>query len=79
MKIIFGIIFAVTIGLIGARFAGWFVDQLIATQRFVSPDQVAQFDIIARVAVTLIIALIGAAIGVWVSTRLRSRFFQREL
>ena len=79
MKVIFGILFAVIIGLIGARFAGWFVDQLIATQRFVSPDQVAQFDIIARVAVTLIIALIGAAIGVWVSTRFRSRLFQREL
>ncbi len=79
MKVIFGILFAVIIGLIGARFAGWFVDQLIATQRFVSPDQVAMFDIIARVAVTLVVALIGAAIGVWVSTRLRSRFFQREL
>ena len=79
MKIIFGILFGVIIGLIGARFAGWFVDQLIATQRFVSPDQVAMFDIIARVAVTLVIALIGAAIGVWVSTKLRSRLFQREL
>ena len=79
MKIIFGILFAVVIGLIGARFAGWFVDQLIAMQRFVSPDQVAMFDIIARVAVTLVIALIGAAIGVWVSTKLRSRLFQREL
>lgn len=78
MKVIFGILFAVIIGLIGARFAGWFVDQLIATQRFVSPDQVAQFDIIARVAVTLVIALIGAAIGVWVSTRFRRHFFQRE-
>jgi uncharacterized membrane protein YeaQ/YmgE (transglycosylase-associated protein family) len=79
VKIIFGILFAVIIGLIGARFAGWFVDQLIATQRFVSPDQVAMFDIIARVAVTLVIAAIGAAIGVWVSTRLRGHFFQREL
>jgi uncharacterized membrane protein YeaQ/YmgE (transglycosylase-associated protein family) len=78
MKVIFGILFAVIIGLIGARFAGWFVDQLIATQRFVSPDQVAQFDIIARVAVTLVIALIGAAVGVWVSTRFRRHFFQRE-
>jgi uncharacterized membrane protein YeaQ/YmgE (transglycosylase-associated protein family) len=78
MKVIFGILFAVIIGLIGARFAGWFVDQLIATQRFVSPDQVAQFDIIARVAVTLVIALIGAAVGVWVSTKFRRHFFQRE-
>jgi uncharacterized membrane protein YeaQ/YmgE (transglycosylase-associated protein family) len=78
MKVIFGILFAVIIGLIGARFAGWFVDQLIATQRFVSPDQVAQFDIIARIAVTLVIAIIGAAVGVWVSTRFRRHFFQRE-
>ena len=78
MKVIFGILFGVIIGLIGARFAGWFVDQLIATQRFVSPDQVAMFDIIARVAVTLIIAAIGAAIGVWVSTKFRRHFFQRE-
>ena len=78
MKVIFGILFAVIIGLIGARFAGWFVDQLIATQRFVSPDQVAQFDIIARVAVTLVIALIGAAVGVRVSTKFRRHFFQRE-
>lgn len=79
MKIIFGILFAVIIGLIGARFAGWFVDVLLDTQRFVSPDQVAMFDIIARVAVTLIIALLGAALGVWVSTRFRSRLFRREV
>ena len=79
MRVIFGILFAVIIGLIGARFAGWFVDQLIATQRFISPDQVAQFDIIARVAVTLVIAAIGAGVGVWVSTRFRSRLFRREL
>jgi uncharacterized membrane protein YeaQ/YmgE (transglycosylase-associated protein family) len=78
MKVIFGILFGVIIGLIGARFAGWFVDQLIATQRFVSPDEVAQFDLIARVAVTLIIAAIGAGVGVWVSTKFRSRLFQRE-
>jgi uncharacterized membrane protein YeaQ/YmgE (transglycosylase-associated protein family) len=79
MKVIFGILFAVIIGLIGARFAGWFVDVLIGTQRFVSPDQVAQFDLVARIAVTLVIALIGAGLGVWVSTRVRGRFFQREL
>jgi hypothetical protein len=79
MKVIFGILFAVIIGLIGARFAGWFVDVLLDTQRFVSPDQVAMFDIIARVAVTLIIALLGAALGVWVSTRFRSRLFRREV
>jgi uncharacterized membrane protein YeaQ/YmgE (transglycosylase-associated protein family) len=79
MRIMSGILFAVIIGLAGARFAGWFVDQLIATQRFVSPDQVAMFDIVARVAVTLTVALIGAALGVWVSTRFRSRLFRREL
>jgi uncharacterized membrane protein YeaQ/YmgE (transglycosylase-associated protein family) len=79
MRVIFGILFAVIIGLIGARFAGWFVDLLLDTQRFVSPDQVAMFDIVARVAVTLIIALLGAALGVWVSTRFRSRLFRREV
>jgi hypothetical protein len=79
MKVIFGILFAVLIGLIGARFAGWFVDQLIGMQRFVSPDQVAQFDIIARLGVTLAFALIGVFIGIFVASRLRGRFFRSEI
>lgn len=78
MKVIFGILFAVIVGLIGARFAGWFVDWLIGTQTFVSPDQVAQFDLIARGGVTLLAMLIGAIAGVIVAGRFKSRLIRRE-
>lgn len=79
MRIIFGIIFAVLVGLIGARFAGWFVDWLLGTQTFVSPDQVAQFDLIARIGVTLVAAIIGAIIGVIIGGQLKRRAIQHEI
>lgn len=78
MKLIFGILFAVVIGLIGARFAGWFVDWLIGTQTFVSPDQVDQFELIARGGVTLLAMLIGAILGVILAGRLKGRVIRRE-
>jgi uncharacterized membrane protein YeaQ/YmgE (transglycosylase-associated protein family) len=78
MKTIFGILFAVIGGLIGARFAGWLVDALLDVKRFASPDQVDQFDLVAKLSVTLAAALIGAFIGLWIATMLRSRFIRRE-
>lgn len=78
MRIIFAIIFAVILGLVGARFAGWFVDWLLGTQTFVSPDQVAQFDLVARIGVTLVVAIIGAIIGILVGGRLKKRMIQHE-
>jgi MFS family permease len=78
MRVIFGILFAVIIGLVGARFAGPFVDWLIGTQAFESPDQVAYFDLIARVGVTVAAALIGALLGILFAGRLRGRLIRRE-
>ena len=78
MKIISGIFFAVIFGLVGARFAGPFVDWLIGTQVFESPDQVAKFDLIARLGVTIAIALIGLIVGLIVAARLRGRLIRTE-
>ena len=78
MKAIFGILFAVLAGMIGARFAGWLVDALLDVKRFASPDQVDQFDLVAKLSVTLAAALIGAFFGLWVATKLRRRFIRRE-
>ncbi len=78
MRVIFAIVFAVILGLVGARFAGWFVDWLLGTQTFVSPDQVAQFDTVARIGVTVAAMLIGAIVGVLLASRLKHRVIQRE-
>jgi ABC-type multidrug transport system fused ATPase/permease subunit len=78
MRIIFAILFAVIFGLIGARFAGPFVDWLIGTQAFESPDQVAYFDLVARLVVTSVVALIGVFLGILVAGRLRGRLIRRE-
>ncbi len=78
MRIIFAILFAVIFGLIGARFAGPFVDWLIGTQAFESPDQVAYFDLVARLVVTGVVALIGVFLGILVAGRLRGRLIRRE-
>ena len=79
MRIIFAIMFAVILGLVGARFAGWFVDWLLGTQTFVSPDQVAQFDLVARIGVTLVVAIFGAIIGIVIGGRLKKRMTQHEI
>jgi hypothetical protein len=78
MKVIFGIVFAVLFGLVGARFAGPIGDWLIATQVFESPDQVANFDLAVRLAVTLLIALAGAFIGTLVGGRLKRYAIRAE-
>lgn len=78
MRIIFAIIFAVIFGLIGAMFAGPFVDWLIGTQAFESPDQVAKFDLIARLGVTGAAALIGVILGIIVAGMMRSRLIRHE-
>ena len=78
MRIIFGIVFAVIFTFLGARFAGWLGDLLIGAQRFASPDQVAEFEQIARIAVTAAIAILGAVIGVVLAPRLKSRMIRRE-
>jgi hypothetical protein len=71
MKVIFAIIFAVAFGLVGARFAGPLGDWLIATQVFESPDQVANFDLFVRLAITLLIAIAGVFVGILVGGRLK--------
>jgi len=78
MRIIFGIAFAVIFGLIGAGFAGPFVDWLIGTQTFESPDQVAKFDLLARLGVTALIGVIGLIIGLVVGARMRRHAIKRE-
>ena len=79
MRVIFGILFGVIFGLGGARFAGWFADLIQMEKRFESPDQVAQFRLVAEVSVTLAIALIGVAVGLIVAAKLRPRLFRREV
>ena len=78
MRVIFGILFAVIVGLIGARLAGPFVDWLIGTQAFESPDQVAYFDLVARAGFTVFTAIVGAIIGVLVAGRLRGRLIRKD-
>ncbi len=79
MRIIFGILFGVIFGLAGARFAGWVTDLIQMERRFESPDQVAQFRLVAEVSVTLAIAMIGVVVGLIVAARLRPRLFRREV
>jgi hypothetical protein len=78
MKVIFGIVFAVLFGLVGARFAGPIGDWMIATQVFESPDQVANFDLIVRLGVTLVIALTGAFVGILIGGRLKRYAIRTE-
>jgi hypothetical protein len=78
MKVIFGIVFAVLFGLVGARFAGPIGDWMIATQVFESPDQVANFDLIVRLGVTLVIALAGAFVGALIGGRLKRYAIRTE-
>ena len=79
MRIIFGILFGVIFGLGGARFAGWLTDLIQMEQRFESPDQVAQFRLVAEVGVTLAIALIGVAVGLVVAAKLQPRLFRKDV
>lgn len=78
MRTIFGILFFVIFAVPGARLAGYVSTELIATQRFDNPDQVAQFTTAIELGVTLVIALIGAVIGAWLAGRLKPVFFRKS-
>jgi uncharacterized membrane protein YeaQ/YmgE (transglycosylase-associated protein family) len=78
MRVIFGIIFAVIFGFLGAFFAGPLGDWLISLPKFSSPDQVAYFDYVVRIGVTVAIGLVGAVVGVLVAGRFRGRLIRKE-
>jgi predicted cation transporter len=78
VRTIFGILFFVIFAVPGARLAGYASTELIATQRFDNPDQVAQFTTMIELGVTLAVALIGAVIGVWLAGRLKPVFFRKS-
>ncbi len=78
MRTIFGILFFVIFAVPGARLGGFAATELIATQRFDNPDQVAQFTTAIELGVTLVIALIGALIGIWLAGRLKPVFFRKS-
>jgi len=77
VKTIFAILFFVVFAVPGARIAGYASTELIATQRFENPDQVAQFTTAIELGVTLVFALIGAFFGIWLARRLRPIFFRK--
>jgi len=78
VRTIFGILFFVILAVPGARLGGFAATELIATQRFDNPDQVAQFTTIIELGVTLAFALAGAVIGVWLGGRLKPLFFRKS-
>ncbi len=78
MRVIFGILFAVIIGLIGARLAGPIGDWLLLQPTFESPDQAANFDLVVRVSITLAFAVLGTIVGVLLGGPMRRRLIRRE-
>lgn len=78
MKAILGITFFVIFGLIGMRAAGSISTALISTRTFQSPDEVAQFTLVANISISVLFALLGAFIGVLIAYRLKSRVIRRE-
>ena len=78
MRTIFAILFFVIFALPGARLGGFAATELIATQRFDNPDQVAQFTTAIELGVTVAVALVGAVIGIWVAGRLKPIFFRKS-
>ncbi len=78
MKTIFAIIFFVLFLPIGMRIGGFAATELIATQRFENPDQVAQFTTYIEIGVSVFVALIGALIGTFVGGALRPLFFRKQ-
>lgn len=78
MRTIFAILFFVIFALPGARLGGFAATELIATQRFDNPDQVAQFTTAIELGVTVAFALVGAVIGIWVAGRLKPVFFRKS-
>jgi uncharacterized protein YneF (UPF0154 family) len=78
VRTIFAILFFVIFALPGARLGGFAATELIATQRFDNPDQVAQFTTAIELGVTVAVALVGAVIGIWVAGRLKPIFFRKS-
>lgn len=78
MRVIFSIMFGVVFGLLGARLAGWLADLIQMEKRFESPDQVAQFRLVAEVSITVLIALIGVVIGLAVARTLRHHLIRKD-
>ena len=79
MRIIFSIMFGVVFGLLGARLAGWLADLIQMEKRFESPDQVAQFRLIAEVSITVLIAILGVLIGLMVARTLKHHLIRRDV
>ncbi len=78
MKIIFAILFFVIFALPGARLGGFAATELIATQRFENPDQVAQFTTAIELGVMAAVGIIGAIFGIWLAGRLKPVFFRKS-
>lgn len=79
MRIVFSIMFGVVFGLLGARLAEWVWNIIQMEKRFESPDQVAQFRIVAEVGITVLVALLGVAIGLAVARMLRHQLIRRDV
>lgn len=78
MKAILGILFFVIFGLIGMRAAGSISTALIGTRTFQSPDEVAQFTLVANISISVLFALVGALLGVMLAYRLKSKVIRTE-
>ena len=79
MRVIFSIMFGVVFGLLGARLAGWLADLIQMEKRFESPDQVAQFRLVAEVSITVLIALVGVVIGFAVARTVRHHLIRKDV
>jgi predicted MFS family arabinose efflux permease len=78
VKTIFAIIFFVLFLPLGMRVGGFAATELIATQRFENPDQVAQFTTYIEYGISFAVALVGAVIGTFVGGALRPLFFRKQ-
>lgn len=78
MKAILSIFFFVVFGLLGMRISGPAAKALIGTRTFNSPDEVAQFTLIANIGIALLIALLGVVIGLMLAPAMRRRLIRDE-
>lgn len=78
MKAILSIVFFVIFGLIGMRLSGPLAKSLIGTRTFESPDEVAQFTLVANIGIALAIACIGIVVGLMLAPRLHRKLVRDE-